>query len=97
MNENKYGFFDPRNPMYLEFARWVVIVTSAIAILIGIIGLEESGFLGITVILGGILSYFIGMIFVNMLYNIRDIKINTEKTNILLEKQLNQNKNETLD
>ena len=37
--------------MYLEFARWVVIVTSAIAILIGMIGLEESGFLGITVIL----------------------------------------------
>lgn len=95
MDNGQYSFFDPKNPMFLNVARWIVIITSGFALLIGIIALGneyvENSF---ALILGSVLYYFTGMIVVNMLYNIRDIKINTRRTNELLEKQMNTNKNE---
>lgn len=87
MENKQYSIFDPKNPIFLSFARWVVILTSGIVIFLGFVGLASDSFIGFLVIIGGILNYFTGMIFVNMLYNIRDIKLNTKKTADLLEKQ----------
>jgi hypothetical protein len=95
MEKNQYSFFDPQNPMFLNAARWIVIITSGFALLIGIIALgNEYVENSLALIIGSALYYFTGMIFVNMLYNIRDIKLNTQRTNELLRKQLDTNKNE---
>ncbi len=91
MNQNKYDFFDPRNPLYLNVAKWIVFVTSALIILIGFVALNNIPENGFFVMISGVVYYFSGMVFVNMLYNIRDIKLNTQRTNQLLEKQINSN------
>ena len=84
-------FFDPRNPLYLNVAKWIVFVTSALIILIGFVALNNIPENGFFVMISGVVYYFSGMVFVNMLYNIRDIKLNTQRTNKLLEKQINSN------
>ncbi|BCR35606.1 hypothetical protein [Mariniplasma anaerobium] len=94
MEKKQYSFFDPQNPMFLSVARWIVIITSGFALLIGIIALGNETPNSFALILGSVLYYFTGMIFVNMLFNIRDIRVNTQKTNELLEKQMHINKNE---
>jgi uncharacterized membrane protein len=94
MDNTQYSFFDPQNPMFLSVARWIVIITSGLGLLIGIFALGNRIENSFALILGSVLYYFTGMIVVNMLYNIRDIKMNTLRTNELLRKQLDANKNE---
>ncbi len=88
MDKNEQGIFEPRNPIFLDFAKWVVIITSGITLLLGIVSLSNLPNYGLLLILGSILYYFSGMVFVNMLFNIRDIKEQTYQTNKLLEKQI---------
>ena len=85
MDKQEYGFFEPRNPMFLSFAKWIVIVTSGFLALIGLISLGDFPGYGFLLLIGAVIYYFSGMVFVNMLYNIRDIKLNTQKTNEILE------------
>jgi uncharacterized membrane protein len=94
LDKKQYSFFDPKNPMFLNSARWIVIITSGLTMLIGIIALGNETPNSFALIFGSVLYYFTGMIIVNMLFNIRDIKLNTQKTNELLERQMNINKNE---
>ncbi len=88
MDINEDSIFEPRNPVFLNFAKWVVIITAGIMLLIGIITFVNLPGQALIIIISSILFYFTGMVYVNMLYNIKDIKDQTKKTNELLEIQI---------
>lgn len=89
MENQTESIFEPRNPFFLNFAKWLVIISSAIAMFIGVVGLTSpSPQIGLALILGSIFNYFVGMVLVNMLFNIKDIKDQTKRTNDLLEMQI---------
>ena len=89
MENQTESIFEPRNPLFLNFAKWLVIISSAIAMFIGVVGLTSaSPQIGLALILGSIFNYFVGMVLVNMLFNIKDIKDQTKRTNDLLEMQI---------
>lgn len=88
MNDHKDSIFDPRNPLFLDVAKWVVLIASVIMILISFAAFANNmGGQGFLLLLGSVFNYFTGMIFVNMLHNIYDIKQQTKETNALLKKQ----------
>jgi hypothetical protein len=88
MNDNKDSIFNPRNPIFLDVAKWVVLVSSGIMILLAFAAFaNEMGGQGFLLLLGSVFNYFTGMVFVNMLHNIYDIKEQTKETNALLKKQ----------
>ena len=87
MENQTESIFEPRNPLFLNFAKWLVIISSAIAMFIGVFGLTfEFTQIGLSFILGSIFNYFVCMVLVNMLFNIKDIKDQTKRTNELLKK-----------
>lgn len=96
MNNNKDSIFNPRNPLFLDIAKWVVLVSSGIMILFAFAAfMNNMGGQGFLLLLGSVFNYFTGMIFVNMLHNIYDIKEQSKETNVLLKKQIElQQKNE---
>ncbi|AUD64947.1 hypothetical protein BK011_04365 [Tenericutes bacterium MZ-XQ] len=96
MNNNKDSIFNPRNPLFLDIAKWVVLVSSGIMILFAFAAfMNNMGGQGFLFLLGSVFIFFTGMTFVNMLHNIYDIKEQTKETNVLLKKQIDlQQKNE---
>jgi len=96
MNDNKDSIFNPRNPLFLDVAKWVVLVSSSIMVLFAFAAFANNmGGQGFLLLLGSVFNYFTGMIFVNMLHNIYDIKEQSKETNALLKKQFDlQQKNE---
>lgn len=88
MNVNENSIFEPRNPIFLNFAKWVVIITSFVMMFIGVIALVSIPEQGLLIIIGSVIYYFMGMVYVNMLFNIKDIKDQTKITNELLAKQI---------
>ena len=96
MNNNKDSIFNPRNPLFLDIAQWVVLISSGILVLLALVAFgNEMGGQGFLLLFGSVFNYFTGMIFVNMLHNIYDIKEQAKETNVLLKKQIDlQQKNE---
>lgn len=88
MYTNENSIFEPRNPIFLNFAKWVVIITSFVMMFIGVIALASIPDQGLIIIIGSVIYYFMGMVYVNMLFNIKDIKDQTRITNELLAKQI---------
>lgn len=88
MNVNENSIFEPRNPIFLNFVKWVIIITSLVMMFIGVIALAQLPGQGLVIIIGSIIYYFMGMVYVNMLFNIKDIKDQTKLTNELLTKQI---------
>jgi hypothetical protein len=96
MNKQEYGIFNPKNPIFLSFAKWIVILSTLFIIIVAISAISQGLQNGGLLLLGSIPYYFSGMVFVNMLYNIKDIKDEAVRTTRLLKEQLEiLNKNET--
>lgn len=88
MNDKQYSIFDPRNPIFLSYAKWIVIIMSVLMILFGLLAIANGFAQGILIILGSVPYYFSGMVLVNMLYNIKETKDHSENISKLLEKNL---------
>ena len=86
--------FDPKNPIWLEILRLTVLGVTALILLTGIMGsmsmllrgqlmfferfiLMILGLMGTALSAG--LTFVIGMISLNALYNLQQIRINTDK------------------
>ncbi len=82
-----HPLLDPKNPLWLEILRYLVIGLVALLLLASAIGfilniLQGMIFFAIGTLLGGMIGaalfYVIGMISLNTLFNIQQIRINTD-------------------
>lgn len=83
----KHPLLDPKNPLWLDILRYVVIIVTILLAIASTLGfilsiLQGEIFYAIGALLGGALSaalfYVMGMISLNTLFNIQQIRINTD-------------------
>lgn len=83
----RHPLLDPKNPLWLEILRYVVIGMTAVLVIASTIGfilsvLQGAIFFAIGALIGGAIGatlfYVIGMISLNTLFNIQQIRINTD-------------------
>jgi uncharacterized membrane protein len=82
------SIFDPKNLIWLEILRFTIIIPAFLAFLLGFI-LTVDTLLGggrpyyapVLLLLASILYYIVGMVSLNLFYNVQQIRVNTSKNN----------------
>jgi hypothetical protein len=86
-------YVDPKNTLWLDIVRWTNVVINILAI-ISLIYLFLDGFLEFHILLLGFISVFVlhlfQMLSLNALYNIQQIRINSDRQIELLENMQNK-------
>lgn len=85
--------FDPKNPLWLEILRYLVIFGTSLLLIGGVIfafviafqayiflaGLVVFLFISIISIVVATVYYILGMVSLNLLYNVQQIRVNTSR------------------
>jgi hypothetical protein len=80
------AIFDPKNLIWLEIFRFTIIIPAFLSFLLGFLGtlvtlLDEGEAYYFPLLLASILYYIVGMVSLNLFYNVQQIRVNTSKNN----------------